>query len=104
MKSGVLSNFTRSHISSDRVRSGYEITSCFDDELVSTRFVDRTLLMFVRCVDWLIEFTLPTYKFYLKSDNLPTHRMRYIFQKIESNTLYDPQTRPSADAGRHIRF
>ena len=25
MKNGVLSNFTRSHISSDRVRSGYEI-------------------------------------------------------------------------------
>ena len=28
MKNGVLSNFTRSHISSDRVRSGYEIISC----------------------------------------------------------------------------
>ena len=27
MKNGVLSNFTRSHISSDRVRSGYEIRS-----------------------------------------------------------------------------
>ena len=27
MKNGVLSNFTRSHISSDRVRSGYEIMS-----------------------------------------------------------------------------
>ena len=27
MKDGVLSNFTRSHISSDRVRSGYEIRS-----------------------------------------------------------------------------
>ena len=27
MKNGVLSNFTRSHISSDRVRSGYEINS-----------------------------------------------------------------------------
>ena len=27
MKNGVLSNFTRSHISSDRVRSGYEITN-----------------------------------------------------------------------------
>ena len=26
MKNGVLSNFTRSHISSDRVRSGYEIS------------------------------------------------------------------------------
>ena len=26
MKKGVLSNFARSHISSDRVRSGYEIT------------------------------------------------------------------------------
>ena len=26
MKTGVLSNFTRSHISSDRVRSGYEIS------------------------------------------------------------------------------
>ena len=27
MKNGVLSNFTRSHISSDRVRSGYEISN-----------------------------------------------------------------------------
>ena len=27
MKNGVLSNFTRSHISSDRVRSGYEINA-----------------------------------------------------------------------------
>ena len=30
MKNGVLSNFTRSHISSDRVRSGYEITLVVD--------------------------------------------------------------------------
>ena len=29
MKNGVLSNFTRSHISSDRVRSGYEIKVYF---------------------------------------------------------------------------
>ena len=30
MKKGVLSNFARSHISSDRVRSGYEIKACSD--------------------------------------------------------------------------
>ena len=30
MKNGVLSNFTRSHISSDRVRSGYEIRTLLD--------------------------------------------------------------------------
>ena len=30
MKNGVLSNFTRSYISSDRVKSGYEITGSFE--------------------------------------------------------------------------
>ena len=30
MKNGVLSNFTRSHISSDRMRSGYEISNFID--------------------------------------------------------------------------
>ena len=36
MKNGVLSNFTRSHISSDRVRSGYEITDFLAALLVET--------------------------------------------------------------------
>ena len=33
MKNGVLSNFTRSHISSDRVSSGYEISYADDSQL-----------------------------------------------------------------------
>ena len=41
MKNGVLSNFTRSHISSDRVRSGYEIS--VDKEKATGKILKKSL-------------------------------------------------------------
>ena len=43
MKNGVLSNFTRSHISSDRVRSGYEIR-------LNSEWISISLFLAVRAV------------------------------------------------------
>ena len=50
MKNGVLSNFTRSHISSDRVRSGYEIRKareklqCLYENIMSHNFRKAVVL------------------------------------------------------------
>ena len=54
MKNGVLSNFTRSHISSDRVRSGYEITVSVVAEIVMQNIEEQVLASYKRTIPlWL---------------------------------------------------
>ena len=56
MKNGVLSNFTRSHISNDRVRSGYEINCKQDSASSAIFFYTRTRMLHAQHAFLVLDF------------------------------------------------